>query len=163
MAKVREKLQTLYKANIHLKAGQCQFAKEQIEWLGFEMTNTRASPVNDKMQGTTKKLGLSNLKGLRSYLGAVNKLNNFIPNLAALCFLFGNIVKKDANWFWSDEPEKAFTKKNEEVKKVADLPHLKQDRKQRKVRGSITAFRTKLLETSSIGVPLLNGVRSKTP
>ena len=58
------------------------------------MTNTGVSPVNDEMQGITKKVRPSNLKGLRWYLGAVNQLNSFIPNLATLCFPFRKYTEK---------------------------------------------------------------------
>ena len=45
--------------------------------------------------------------------------------------IFRNFLNKDANWFWSDEHEKTFTKMNEEMRKGAELPHLERDRKLR--------------------------------
>ena len=88
-------LTTLDVPNLQTKAEMCKFAESQIEWLGFILTNSGVSPVNNKVQGITESLRPTNLKKLRSYLGAVNHLNKVIPDLAAECFSFRNILKKD--------------------------------------------------------------------
>ena len=36
--KVREFLKSLDQAEVHLKAGKCTIAKNEIEWLGFKLT-----------------------------------------------------------------------------------------------------------------------------
>ena len=71
--KVREILKVLDEAELQLKAGKCKFAKQEIEWLGFKLTNSGISPINSKVQGITEKLRPTNLKELRSFLGAVNQ------------------------------------------------------------------------------------------
>ena len=73
------------------------------------------------MQGITEKLRPTNLKELRSFLGAVNQFHNFVHDLAAICFPFRSILKTDAAWNWSNDHENAFQKVNEEVKKVAEI------------------------------------------
>ena len=70
LAKVREILETLNQANLLLKATNCQFAKDEIEWLGFKLTRSGISPLNEKVQGLTERLRPMNIKDLRSYLGA---------------------------------------------------------------------------------------------
>ena len=94
--KVREILKTLDAAKLQLKAGKCTFAKQEIEWLGFKLTNHGISSVNSKVQGIAEKLRPTNLKELRSFLGAVNQFNKFILDLATICFPFRSILKKDA-------------------------------------------------------------------
>ena len=91
MTKVREILKVLDLANLQIMADSCKIAHNQIEWLGFKLTNSGVSPVNNKVQGITKRLRPSSLKELRSYLGAVIHLNKFIPDLSMECFLFRNI------------------------------------------------------------------------
>ena len=80
------------------------------------------------MQGITDRLRPTNLKELRSFLGAVNQLNKFIPDLAAECFPFRNFLKKDAEWKWLPDHEKAFVNINNLVKKVVELTHFKRNR-----------------------------------
>ena len=126
--KVREILKTLDEAKLQLKAGKCKIAKQEIEWLGFKMTSQGISPVNSKVQGIREKLWSTNLKELRSFLGAVNQFNKFIPDLASMCFPFISIIKKDAVWNWTEEHEKAFKRVNQEVRKVAELTHFKRNK-----------------------------------
>ena len=85
--KVREILKVLDEAELQLKAGKCKIAKQEIEWLGFKLTSSGISPINSKVQGITEKLRPTNLKELRSFLGAVNQFNRFVPDLATICFL----------------------------------------------------------------------------
>ena len=126
--KVREILKTLDDAELQLKAGKCIIAENEIEWLGFKLTNQGILPVNSKVQGITEKLRPTNLKELRLFLGAVNQFNKFIPDLASICFPFRSILKKDAEWNWTDEHEKAFENVNKEVRRVANLTHFKRNK-----------------------------------
>ena len=85
-------------AKLQLKAGKCNFAKQELEWLGFKLTSSGISPINTKVQGISDKLRLTNLKELRSFLGAINQFNRFFPDLATICFHFRSILKRDAEW-----------------------------------------------------------------
>ena len=126
--KVREILKSLDAAKLQLKAGKCNFAKIEIEWLGYKLTSQGFSPINSKVQGITVKLRPTCLKELKSSLGAVNQFNNFSPDLASICFPFRTIFKKDAPWTWTKDHEKAFIRVNQEVKKVTELTHFKRNK-----------------------------------
>ena len=126
--KVREALKTLNGAKLHLNAGKCNIAKQEIEWLGFKLTSHRTSPVNSKVQGMTEKLRPTNSKELRLFLGAVNQFKKMIPDLAAICFPFRSILKKDAIWKWTEVHEKVFKMVNEEKRKAAELTHFKRNK-----------------------------------
>ena len=62
---------------------------------------------------------------MRLFLCAVNQFNRSVPDLAAICFPFRSVFKRDANWNWNEEHEKAFKRVNQEMKKVAEVTHLK--------------------------------------
>ena len=64
--------------------GKCKFAQEKIKWLGYELSQTRIKPINLKVQTKTETVMPKSLKEIMSYLGAVNQMNRFIPNLAQL-------------------------------------------------------------------------------
>ena len=81
-------MKVLDDANLQSKAGKCIIAQESIEWLGYKLTRTGISPVNTKSQGISERLRPTNLKQLRSFLGAVNQFNKFIPNLALISHPF---------------------------------------------------------------------------
>ena len=89
------------------------------------MTNQGISSVNSKVQGITDKLRLTIPKVFRLFLGTLHQFIKFIPDLDSICFPFSTISKKDAITVWSKENEKAFTKINQEVEKVAETTNLK--------------------------------------
>ena len=92
--KVREILKVIDEAELQLKARNCIFAQQEIEWLGFKLTNSGISPINSKVQGISENIRPTKLKELRSFLGAVNQFNKFVPDLASICFQFRTILKK---------------------------------------------------------------------
>ena len=112
---------------MNVKLDKCIFAADNIEWVGYKLSQQGVAPVNSKVQGISGRLKPTNLKQLRSYLGAVNQFNKFIPNLATICFPFRTLLKKDTNWEWKNEQEKAFEQVNNEIKKVTELNHFKRD------------------------------------
>ena len=96
--KVREVMKILDEANLQLKAKKCMIAQESIWGLNLGMvgvfSTTGISPRNTKAQGISDRLRPTNLKQLRSFLGAVNQFNKFIPNLASISFPFRTILKE---------------------------------------------------------------------
>ena len=118
-------MKKLDNANIRLKWEKCKFAAEEIEWLGYKLSQTGIKPINSKVQATTEKLTPKSLKELRSYPGAVNQLNRFIPNLAQLCHELRPLLKKDQPWNWGEKHDKAIQVINEKVKQVAEVGHFK--------------------------------------
>ena len=107
MAKVRERHKLLDAAILQTKAEKCTFAQSQIEWLGFKLTKSGVSPVNNQVD-ITERLRPTYLKELKSYLGAVNQLNKYIPDFAGKSCPFRNILQKDVDWKWSQDHERAF-------------------------------------------------------
>ena len=83
------------------------------------------APINNTVQGISEILKPTSLKQLRLFLGAVNQFNKFILNIAQLCFPFRNLSKKNNEWNWGEEQEKAFKTVNEEIKKATMLKYFK--------------------------------------
>ena len=75
---------------------------------GIQINQKRHPPINTKAQGISEKLRPSNLKQLRSFLGAVNQFKIFLPNLATISFRLRTILKKDAEWTWNHIMKKLF-------------------------------------------------------
>ena len=107
LAKAWEILKTLGYANLQLKVGKCIFAVDNIESLGFILTRTGVSPVNEKIQETSGKLRQGKLKELICFLGAVNQLEIFIRDMANICSPFRSILKRDTDWKWTEDHEEA--------------------------------------------------------
>ena len=73
------------------------------------------------------------MREFRSFLGAVNQLNTFVPDLAINCAPIRSLLKKEAEWKWTREYETAFLKLNQEVKRITELTHFQKDKKLRNI------------------------------
>ena len=49
--KVKEVLKRLVEANVNLKLNKCTFAAEDIEWVGYKLSQQGVTPINSKVQG----------------------------------------------------------------------------------------------------------------
>ena len=123
--KIKEVLQRLIGANIILKIEKCNLAADNIEWVVYRLLQQGVEPNNSNIQGISNRLKPSNLKELRSYLGAVNQLNKFIPNLAEYYFPFRPLLKENNPCNSNKVYNTAFEQIKEELKKVTMLNHLK--------------------------------------
>ena len=114
IAKVKEVLKFLDEAGIRLKLEKSKFAQEKTEWLGYKLSESRVKPINEKIQAIPDRLRPKNLRKLHTLMVALNQMNRFIPNLAKLCAPLRPLRSKTNEWKWTDEHEKTYqTKKNE--------------------------------------------------
>ena len=107
---VEKVMKILEEAGIRLKEKKCQIAQSETEWLGYQLTATGVKPMDSKIQAISDKLKPRNLKDLRSFMGAINQMNRFIPNLAKLCAPLRPLLSKDTKWDWKTEHDQAFDK-----------------------------------------------------
>ena len=91
---VRKCLIKLDQENLQTNLAICHFAKDKIEWLGHNISQTGITPLSDKTDGIGKLSAPSDLKILRSFMGSVHHLGKFIPHLLQLCYPLRPLLKK---------------------------------------------------------------------
>ena len=94
--------------NLRINLAKCHFAKDNIEWLGYSITQTSITPLSNKTDAIKKLSSPSNLKKLRSFMGSVHHLGKFIPNLLQLCYPLRPLLKENTKFIWTDEHEEQF-------------------------------------------------------
>ena len=95
--------------NLRINLAKFHFAKDKIEWIGHSNTETGITPLPNKTDAIGKISAPSNLKKLRSFMGSVHHLGNFIPKLSQLFYPLRLLLKKAAKFIWTVEHEKQFT------------------------------------------------------
>ena len=75
-------MQRLNDENLAINLQKCEFAKEQITWLGFVVTPNGVTPTKQKCDAIINLDHAKTLKQLRSFMGCIHHLIKFIPNLA---------------------------------------------------------------------------------
>ena len=74
---------------------------KQIEWLRYDFTQTGTSPIKNKTAAILAIPPPSTLKILRSILGSVHYIINFLPNLAQICHPLSPLLKDSTKILWT--------------------------------------------------------------
>ena len=77
-------LKRLDKENLAISLHKCEFGITQITWLGYKINSEGITPTKRKTDAIIQLENPKALKQLRSFMGSIHHLVNFIPNLAVL-------------------------------------------------------------------------------
>ena len=102
MQLVLDCLRKLDADNLRINLPKCHFAKQQISWLGYNITQSGISPLESKTSSIISLQPPNTLKKLRSFLGSVHYISKFIPNLAQLCHPLRPLLRKSTKYVWTD-------------------------------------------------------------
>ena len=99
------------------------FCKNEIEWLGYQFTQTEISPLESKTSASLAIPPPSTLKRIRSFLGSVHYIGKFIPHLAQLCHPFRPLLKKSTKFSRTEEHNKHFHLIKEKIAASTENSH----------------------------------------
>jgi hypothetical protein len=123
-----QKIFDILKQNkLKLNFEKCVFFKSEIEFLGFIISKDKITVSNERVEAIRKSAKPMNVSELRGYLGTLNYLRRFIPNLSVLTGIFTNLLQKGVKWNWSAEHEKAFLEIREVLKQPLVNVHFDDD------------------------------------
>ncbi|GBM82614.1 Transposon Ty3-I Gag-Pol polyprotein [Araneus ventricosus] len=94
--------------NIKLKFSKCVFAKDKINFLGYEIKEGCITPDNHNIESIKKLQPPKNVKQLQGFLGSVNVYKKFIDSYAKIREPLNQLLKKDKQWHWTAECQEAF-------------------------------------------------------
>ena len=124
---VRKYLIKLDQENLRINLAKCHFAKDKMEWLVHNFTQTGITPLSNKTDSIGKLSAPSNLKKLRFFMGSDHQLGKFIPNLSQLCYPLRPLLKKNLKFIWTNEHDKQFTLIKEKIAETTENKHLNLD------------------------------------
>ena len=106
--RVRATLHCLQEAGIILNIEKCQFFKTSVKFLGSVIgeQGIHADPMKTKV--ISEFPPPKNVKGLQCFMGMVNHLGKFIPQLAEISKPLRQLLCKDNTWLWADPQQRAF-------------------------------------------------------
>ncbi len=78
---VDQALSRLDQVNMTLKLSKCTFLQKDVDWLGYHITSEGTTPMTQKVSTTTEMDHPKTHKQLKSFMGAINQFNKFIPHL----------------------------------------------------------------------------------
>lgn len=105
---VHEVLKRLEQHDLYLRPEKCEFEQESIEYLGLIISEgqVRMDPV--KVAAVKEWPIPTCLREVRGFLGFANFYRRFIHNFAHMARPLNDLTKKEVEWTWEDEQQKAF-------------------------------------------------------
>lgn len=96
-------LQRLEDAGITLNAGKWELSKEKVVFLGHIISVEGIHPDPTKTEAITEMKVPTNVMELRSFLGMVNQLGRFIPQLSDKDKSLRDLLSKKNSWIWDQD------------------------------------------------------------
>lgn len=101
-------LATLKENNIGLNDDKCVHGVEKVKFLGHNLSSSGITPTNDKVEAIKQFRAPQTAEETRSFLGLVNYLGKFIPDLATITEPLRQLTKKSVIFKWNKEQQDAF-------------------------------------------------------
>lgn len=103
-------LTKLSAAGVTLNEAKCEFHKQQIKFLGHVIDEKGIRVDPDRVKAILKLGTPRNISELRSFLGTVNYLSRFTPQLADSSRALNDLLCKGNEFLWGHLQEEAFQK-----------------------------------------------------
>ena len=114
-------LERIELAGVTLNLQKCQFNKTSLSFLGhlIDQSGIRADP--DKTSAIREMEAPTTVSELRRFMGMINQLGKFTPNLAHLTQPLRELLSKKRTWLWGPEQDNAFSLVKAELSKPTTL------------------------------------------
>ena len=101
-------LQCCKDKGIKLNDEKTEAGLTEITFMGHHITAKGVAIDPEKVKAVTEFHAPKNTEELRRFLGMVNYVARFIPNLTTLVYPLHNLLKKDVEWTWSENQQESF-------------------------------------------------------
>lgn len=125
--RLQKVLHVLEENNVLLNKEKCIFKKQEVHFLGHELTQDGVRPLDKYIQSIRNFRIPKNVEELQSFLGLVNYINKWIPNLATITEPLKELLRKkmgkNANIekIWLREQDTAFNTLKQMLTKIQSL------------------------------------------
>ena len=106
-------LQRLQEAHVTLNAEKYQFLQTSDSFLGHTIDSSEIRPDQDKLMAIQKVRAPANVGDVRRFLGMVNQMNKFAPNLADVTQPLRELLVKGNQWVWDEAQQSVFHRTKE--------------------------------------------------
>lgn len=125
--RLQEVLQVLKENNVLLNDNKCLYKVRQVNFLGHELTPEGTRPLRKYIESVAKFRVPKTIEELQSFLGLINYINKWIPNMATVTEPLKQLLRKkfgkNANIedFWSTEQDRSFSLLKDALTKIQTL------------------------------------------
>ena len=105
---LRQALERLREAKLFGRLHKCEFLKERVDYLGFEVSPEGIHASPDKVRAIIEWPKPKDIHDLRSFLGLASYYIKFIRGFSEIARPLTWLTRKGAKWEWSESQRKAF-------------------------------------------------------
>ncbi len=98
-------IRRLQESGMTLNGEKCIFSSSEVKFLGQILSEAGIRPDPEKVAAIQKLQDPNNVHELRRFLGMVNHLTKFTPNLAEI---LRDLLSKESHWCWGEPQKTAF-------------------------------------------------------
>jgi hypothetical protein len=121
---VMEVLKRLRDNRLAISAEKCEWAKEEVEFLGYMIGRKGVRMSPEKVEGVLEWKSPKSLVEVQQFLGFANFYRRFIQDYSRIARPLTELTKGDGkNWIWTDEAERAFTDLKQRFTSAPILAH----------------------------------------
>ncbi|UYV75047.1 K02A2.6-like [Cordylochernes scorpioides] len=113
--RVRQVLKKIQEEGMTLNPEKCQFGVKTVKFLGHTLSSEGLFIDEEKLDAITKMEAPRSTKELKSFLGMVNYLGKFIPNLADKLQPLNSLLSTKNEWVWNEPQKKSFNLLKQEL------------------------------------------------
>ena len=93
---------TVKKNGLKLNHNKSEFNKSELIFLGHKVIATGIYLDNRKVEAIKKMQSLENKKELQCFLGMINHVRKFVPNLSENTENLRKFLEKDTEWYFDE-------------------------------------------------------------
>ncbi|XP_062713588.1 uncharacterized protein K02A2.6-like [Aedes albopictus] len=100
----------LKECNVKLNFSKLKLCETSVKFYGHVLTNKGLQPDESKVVSIKNFPRPTDRKQLQRFIGMVNYLSRFIPNLSANFTVLRRLISEKENWVWSEKEEEEFNR-----------------------------------------------------
>ncbi|XP_073942510.1 cactin, spliceosome C complex subunit [Choristoneura fumiferana] len=108
LQRLENAFQLLKEAGLTLNLQKCNFLQEELEYLGYEISEKGVKPGKAKIIAVQRFPTPSNVHEVRQFMGLASYFRKFMKGFALIARPLTDLTKKDCTWCWGTEQEQAF-------------------------------------------------------
>lgn len=109
--------------NLKLNKDECKIRRTEIAYLGHILSAEGVKPDQEKVRAIQNMPEPEDKAGLLRFLGMLQHLAKFIPNLSEVSALLQKLLEGETAWHWDTEQKKSFEKLKMLVSKAPVLKY----------------------------------------
>ena len=95
-------------SGIKLNKDKCKFGQSSITFLGHDFDENGICACPNKVKTVIDMMPRMNTSELKSFMGMVNFMSKYVPNLSTIMSPLSALLKKDNVWIWDPPQQHAF-------------------------------------------------------